>query len=313
MKYRKLGSTDLDVSIIGLGGAKFGKAAPEEDCKKIISRCLDLGINFIDTAYAYGRSEEIIGSILAENGRRDEMILCTKIQPMKNDRESILTQAEESLKRLQTDRIDVLLLHRPNPDIPIEESLEALTTLVKEGKVRYIGSSGFKAWQLMQALQASAQNDFAAFCMESSVYSLICRHQEIDLIPMLRTYGIGLTVWSPLGAGVLTDRYTRENPPAHMDLTDQQWAVIEKLRGISQKYGCTASQLAFAWVIARPGVSLAIAGVRAPEQIVDNAGAAEVDIEQKDLDLLDEAAPPGFTSHAGWYGLEFSRPPGEKK
>ncbi len=310
MKYRLLGSTGLEVSVIGLGTAKFGASAPAEDCKVTIKRCLDLGINFVDTAYVYcnGMSEEIIGRTLAENGRRDEMVLCTKIQPMHNDRPTILAQAEESLRRLRTDRIDLLLLHRPNPDIPIEESLTALTELVQLGKVRFIGSSGFKAWQIMQALHASEQHGLEAFCVESSVYSLLCRHQEADLIPMLRTYGLGLTVWSPLGAGILTDQYTRDNPPGHMNLIEAQWAVIDKVREFAGHYGCTASQLAFAWVLAQPGVSLALAGVRTPDQIIDNAGAVDITIAAEDLEALDNVAPPGWTSQLQWLGLEFSRP-----
>ena len=310
MKYRQLGQTGVEVSVVSLGAAKFGKAADENACVRIIDRALDLGINFVDTAYAYGRSDRIIGRALARGDKRDRMLICTKIQPMANDRDTILRQAEESLERLRTDRIDLLLLHRPNPDIPIEESLGALDELVRAGKVRWIGTSGFKAWQLMQALWTSEKQGLASFACESSVYSLLCRHPEVDLIPMLRTYGIGLSVWSPLGAGVLTDRYTRDTPPAHADLTDREWRVIDTLRTIAAGHGCTASQAAFAWLIDRPGVTTVLAGVRTPEQLVDNAGAADVTLTDEDRQQLDAVAPPGMTYRERWLGMQFSRPPG---
>jgi aryl-alcohol dehydrogenase-like predicted oxidoreductase len=308
MRYVKLGNTDCEISVIALGAGKFGKAAPEGDCVRIIDQAIDLGVNFIDTAYAYGNSEQIIGSALAASGKRDRMLICTKIQPMANDRATILKQAEESLRRLQTDCIDLLLLHRPNPDIPIEESLSALDELVRAGKVRYIGSSGFQGWQLMEALWCATDCGFASFVCESSVYSLMCRHSEVGLIPMLRTYGVGLTVWSPLGGGVLTDRYTRENPPQHMELTDADWALLDTARQMAAEHGCATSQLAMAWCLAQPGVTSVIAGVRLPEQFVDNVGAVDVELTEEDIARLDAVAPPGLTSRADWLGRQFSFP-----
>lgn len=309
MDYRIIGSTECRVSVIGLGTAKFGKAASERECAAIIDRAIDLGITFVDTAHVYGDSEAIIGRALAGGGKRRKMVLCTKIAPMANDRASIVGQAEESLRRLRTDCIDVLLLHRPNPDIPIEESLEALTGLVRAGKVRYIGGSGYKAWQLMEALWRAADSGYEPFVIESSVYSLLCRHLEVELLPMLRTYGVGLSVWSPLGAGVLTDRYTRENPPGHMQLTDAEWTVIDTVRDMAGERGCSASQLAMAWCLAQPGVTTVLAGVRTAAQLVDNAGAVGVTLSAEDCERLNAVAVPGITTRPDWLGMQFSRPP----
>jgi aryl-alcohol dehydrogenase-like predicted oxidoreductase len=262
----------------------------------------------LDTAHAYGRSEEIIGRALAESGRREEMVICTKIQPMANDRATILSQAETSLRRLRTDYIDVLLLHRPNPGIPIDESLRALDDLVTCGKVRYIGSSGFKAWQIMEALWCARQLGLRRFVCESGVYNLLCRRPEDELLPMLRTYGVGMTAWSPLGAGVLTDRYSRGNPPEHTDLSDREWQVLEYVQDMARRKGCTASQLALAWVASRPGVTSAIAGPRTLEQMQDNLGALQVHFADEELEGLDEVAPPGWCARRHWIGARFGRP-----
>ena len=214
MEYRSLGRTGLKVSALCLGAGKFGGAAPEADCARIIDRALDAGINFIDTAYVYGESEAIIGRALKASGRRGEMLIATKIQPMANDRSTIIAQCTESLRRLQTDVIDLLMLHRPNPDIPIDESLRALDDLVRAGKVRYIGTSAFKGWQIVESIYVARELGLNRFVSEQSVYSLLARGIEVEVIPACRTYGVGLMLWSPLGAGVLTDRYSRAGAPA---------------------------------------------------------------------------------------------------
>ena len=216
MQYRYLGHSGLKVSALCLGTVKFGNPAPDEECCRMVDMALDAGINFVDTAHVYGRSEEIIGEALRRNSKRNQVILATKIQPMANDRRTIIAQTETSLRRLRTDTIDLMQLHRPNPQIPIEETLRALDDLIQAGKIRYIGTSSFKAWQIMEALWAAKELGLNRFVSEQSVYSLLCRRIEDELVPMAQTYGIGLMLWSPLGAGVLTGKYSRDQPPAHM-------------------------------------------------------------------------------------------------
>ncbi len=259
MEYRSLGRTGLKVSALCLGAGKFGGAAPEADCARIIDRALDAGINFIDTAYVYGESEAIIGRALKASGRRGEMLIATKIQPMANDRSTIIAQCTESLRRLQTDVIDLLMLHRPNPDIPIDESLRALDDLVRAGKVRYIGTSAFKGWQIVESIYVARELGLNRFVSEQSVYSLLARGIEVEVIPACRTYGVGLMLWSPLGAGVLTDRYSRAgrsgraNPPKHVELSEREWRVVEAVQAMAREKGCTASQLAAGLVPAPAG------------------------------------------------------------
>lgn len=295
------------VSPMCLGTGKFGKATPDEDCYRIVERALDLGLNFLDTAYVYGRSEEIIGEALYRCGRRDEMVICTKIQPMANDLANIVRQAEESLRRLRTDHIDLLLLHRPNPDIAIEESLRALDELVRVGKVRAIGTSGFRAWQIMEALWCAKELKLAAFNCESAVYNLLCRRPEDELLPMLKTYGLSMTAWSPLGAGVLTDRYSRSSPPEHVELSDAEWNVIETLQQLAREKACTASQMAFAWCMRRDEHVVPIAGARTLEQLEDNVGAVQVSFTDEELARLDRVAPPGWCTRRRWVGEQFGR------
>jgi aryl-alcohol dehydrogenase-like predicted oxidoreductase len=294
--------------VLGLGTVKFGKQTPDDECARILGEALDAGVNLIDTAHVYGRSEEIIGAALAAAGRRDEAFLCTKIQPMANDRATIVAQAEESLRRLRTDRIDLLLLHRPNPAIPIGESLDALDGLVRAGKVRHIGTSGFKAWQILEAVWCSEANGLTSFTCESTVYSLFCRHPEIEILPMCRTYGVGVTVWSPLGGGVLTDRYTRDAPPAHFEVSPREWQIVDTVRDIARAHGCAASQVALAWCIGRPGITTVLAGARTVEQLRDNLGALDVRLTGDDRERLDEVAPPGWTARTQWFGMKFGGP-----
>lgn len=307
MNYRPLGTTGPSVSSLALGTVKFGNPTPDNECCRIIDMALDAGVNLIDTAHVYGRSEEIIGDALARNGRRNDVLLATKIQPLRNDRATIVSQTETSLKRMRTDRIDLMQLHRPNADIPIEETLRALDELVRAGKIRYIGTSGFKAWQLMESLWCSQDLGLSRFVSEQSVYSLLARGIETELVPMARTYGVGLMLWSPLGAGVLTDRYTPDNPPAHMDMSEPMWKVVQMVRAIAHDRGCTASQVALAWCLAQPGVTCPIAGPRTAEQLQDNLSALDISLTEEDLERLSLVSPHGWNARRHWDGAEFSR------
>ncbi|MFW6189616.1 MAG: aldo/keto reductase [Planctomycetota bacterium] len=307
MEYRPLGRTGLEVSALCLGTVKFGRKTPEEDAQGIVDRAIDGGINFIDTARAYD-SEPIVGRALERNGCRDDVYICTKITPTANGRISILRRCEESLRRLRTDRIDLLLLHRPNPDIPIDESLRALDDLIGAGKVRYVGTSGFKSWQILESLWVARELGLERFVAEQCVYNLFARWVEVELLPMCRTYGVGTMLWSPLGAGVLTDRYSRDDPPGHVDLSEREWGVLKKAQRLAREKGCTTSQLALAWCLARPGVTSAIAGPSRLEQLEDDFGALEVDLTDEDVERLDEVSPPGWTARQDWYGWQFGLP-----
>ena len=300
MRYRNLGRTDLSVSELCLGTVKFGSATPEEECRAMLDRAIDAGINLIDTARAYGPSEEIIGRALERGGRRGKVNIATKIIPGQNDRKSIVEQCEQSLRNLRTDVIDLLQLHRPSTEIPIEESLRALDDLIRAGKVRYVGTSDFKAWQIMEALWVAEELGVNRFASEQAVYSLLCRSIEVEVLPAARKYGVGLLLWSPLGAGVITGKYSRDNPPAHASLGDRAWTVVETVDAMAREKGCTSSQLGLAWCLRQPGVTCPIAGPRTVEQLTDNLGALEVDLTDEDLHSLDAVAPPGWTANLGW-------------
>ena len=308
MLYRPLGRTGVKVSALCLGTVKFGKPTPDEECYAIIDRAIDAGINIIDTAYVYGRSEEIIGAALARNGKRDCVLLATKIQPQANDRRTVITQCEHSLQRLQTDVIDLLQLHRPAPWIPIDETLRALDDLVQAGKVRYIGTSGFKAWQITEAICVARELGRARVVTEQCVYSLLSRWIEDELVPMAETYGLTLLLWSPLGAGILTNRYTRANPPAHAELDQRCWQIIDELRAVAREKGRTASQLALAWCLHQSDLMIPIAGPRTFAQLEDNLGAVDVELAPADMQRLDAVSPPGWTAREHWLGLQFGVP-----
>ncbi len=310
MEYRNLGRTGVKVSALCLGTVKFSGKTDEAEANRILGRAMEAGINFLDTAHVYGagEGERIIGRYLAESGRRDGVVITTKIQPQANDRRTILAQARESLRRLQTDRIDLLLLHRPSPDLALDETLRALDDLVRAGDVLYIGTSGFRSWQILESLWASRELGLARVVCEQAVYSLLARWIEQELVPMARTYGLGLMVWSPLGAGLLTERYTRENPPAHAEVTEPMWAVLETLRRLAREKGCTASQLALAWCLAQPGITCPIAGPSSARQLEDNLGALDVEVTDADRAALDAVAPPGSCFRQDWLGLPFGLP-----
>jgi aryl-alcohol dehydrogenase-like predicted oxidoreductase len=288
------------VSELCLGTVKFGAATPEDECRAILDCAIDAGVNLIDTARAYGPSEGIIGRALELSGKRGKVNIATKIMPGQNDHASIVGQCEQSLRNLKTDVIDLLQLHRPSPDVPIEESLRALDDLIRAGKVRYVGTSNFKAWQIMEALWVAEELGVNRFASEQAVYSLLCRSIEIEVLPTARKYNVGLLLWSPLGAGVITGRYSRASPPAHAKLGDRAWTVVETVDAMAREKGCTSSQLGLAWCLRQPGVTCPIAGPRTVQQLRDNLGAAVVDLTDEDLKRLDAVAPPGWTADLRW-------------
>ena len=295
MEYRSLGRTGVKVSELCLGCMMFGgKTELDESCA-IIDRALDAGINFLDTSNSYsrGRSEEFVGTALKRNGKRHRVVLATKVRSQMadddpnmvgNHRRHILEQCEASLRRLQTDYIDLYQIHRPQSDIPIDETLRALDDLVRAGKVRYIGTSTFAAWQLVEALWVAKEYGLNRFVCEQPPYNILDRRIERELVPMAQTYGFALIPWSPLGGGLLTGKYNRgETPPAGARYVPGSWAmhrvtpgmyeVVDALVPLAQAHNCTVGQLALAWCAQQPGISSPIIGPRTMAQVEENLGA----------------------------------------
>ena len=314
MEYRQLGTSGVRVSTIAYGTFPLGTYTDTAAGVAIIHAAMDRGVNFIDTANNYfsGRSEEIVGAAL--KGRRDRVLLASKVGrlagPGPNEsgssRYHICREIEGSLRRLQTDYIDVYYFHIPDPTTPFEESIRAMDDLVQQGKVRYIGTSHFAAWQIVHGLWLAERNRLAPWVVEQPRYCLIDRAIEQDVVPMARAHGIGIVAHSPLGGGFLTGKYRLGEPPPsdsrfaarpdgitslpqHYDLmmTAPNLAVVETVKTLAQGYGTTPSAIALAWVLAKPFVSSAIIGPKNPMQLEDNLAAADVTLTPEDIARLD--------------------------
>jgi aryl-alcohol dehydrogenase-like predicted oxidoreductase len=331
LKYVPLGRTGVKVSNLCLGCMMFGGKTEPGDSYEIIDRALDFGINFIDTAnvYSVGRSEEVTGEALKRNGKRNNVVLATKVHgkmgegpnDLGNSRRHIIEQCEASLRRLGTDWIDLYQIHRPEPDIPIDETLRALDDLVRSGKVRYLGTSTYAAWQLVESLWTSEKLALNRFVCEQPPYNLLDRRIERELLPMARTYGFGVIPWSPLAGGLLTGKYKRgeeppegarfgdqSNPIYRRRLNDRIYDVVEGLQPIADEKNCTLSQLALAWCMQQPGVTSPIIGPRTMEQLEDNLKAYDVEITDEDRRRIDRVARRG-DSVAPFYEAEFGPHP----
>ncbi len=317
MKYNRLGNTGLLTTDLTLGTMIFGeqneRSTPEAEALQIIDRYLDAGGNHLDTANVYvgGRSEEIVGKAL--KNRRHNVILATKVRfPMSSDRNEqglsrhhIIQQVEASLRRLQTDYIDLYYMHGPDPLTPIAESLRVFDELVTSGKVRYIGVSNFKAWQLMKALAVSDAHGYARFVAAQYQYSLVKRDIEYEFEDLLRAEGVGLTPWGALGGGFLSGKYKRGEKPTlgriattgdeteeawERRSNERNWAIIDAVGTIAEARGVTYSQVALAWVRAQPMTSSVIIGVRTLDQLSDNLAAATLDLTSDELATLHQAS-----------------------
>ena len=328
MEHRNLGRTGVKVSPICLGAMMFGGRTAPEDSYAIVDMAIDQGINFIDTAnrYSLGRSEEVVGEAIKRRGRRDSLILATKVHGQMdaedpntqgNSRRHIIQQCEASLRRLQTDWIDLYQIHRPQSDIPIDETLRAMDDLIRDGKVRYIGSSTFGAWQLVESVYVAKQLGLNRFICEQPPYNLLDRRIERELVPMAQTYGFAIIPWSPLGGGLLTGKYQRGQPlpegarfsdqgrpGASRRLNDRVYDVVEGLQPLAREKGCTLSQFALAWVMQQPGVTSAIIGPRTMEQFDDNIGAQNVTFSEEELKQIDRVIRRG-DSVAPFYEADF--------
>ncbi|MBN2499119.1 MAG: aldo/keto reductase [Anaerolineales bacterium] len=333
MEYRSLGRTGVQVSELCLGCMMFGGRTEPEDSYAIIDKAIEAGINFLDTAnvYSRGRSEEVTGEALKRNGKRDIIILATKVHGRMDDddpngwgntRRHIIKQCEASLKRLNTDYIDLYQIHRPQSEVPIDETLRALDDLISAGKVRYIGSSTFAAWQLVESLWIAKELGLNRFICEQQPYNILDRRVERELMPMAQTYGFATIPWSPLAGGLLTGKYKRgwESPDdaRYADVEDKPWMakrrtegvfdVTEGLEPLVAEKGVTMAQFALAWVLAQPGVTSPIIGPRTMEQLEDNLGALEVEITAADQAKVDELVPPGLMV-APFYDADFGPHP----
>ena len=332
MEYRNLGRTGVKVTSLCLGAMNFGMATEEKESIEMIDAALDAGINFIDTANAYSRgvSEEIVGKAFQANGKRDRTVLATKVWARMDDdepnaqwgtRRHIIEQCEASLKRLQTDYIDLYQIHRPSSEYPIDETLRAFDDLVRDGKVRYIGTSTFAAWQLMESLWVSKEYGLNRFVCEQPPYNLLDRRIERELLPMAQTYGIGIIPWSPLASGRFSGKYKRnqdapEGTRLHNILKDsdntlddfmspQVWDVIEGVEAIAKEKETTLAALALAWVVQQPHVTSPIIGPRTMAHLEDNLQALQIEFTEDDLKRIDELIPPGtavrdYTRGADW-------------
>jgi aryl-alcohol dehydrogenase-like predicted oxidoreductase len=327
MQYATLGNTGLTVSRLAFGamtftqgnqdiGAIYKVGAGEADT--LVAQALEAGINFFDTADAYagGESETLLGRAL--KSRRDDVVIATKVGFRTGDaltraglsRRHIHWSVDHSLKRIGTDWIDVYLVHKEDPHTPLEETLSALDAVVRAGKVRYIGFSNWSAWKVAAALEIQRANGFAPFTHGQMHYSLLARDVERDVIPMMRRYGLGMTVWSPLASGFLSGKYTREslsdpnNRYSGFDILpfdkEHGFRLVEKMRAIAKALGASVAQVAIAWLLARGAVTSVLIGATKPHQLADNLGAVTVKLTDADIAELDAATTP-VAVYPNWF------------
>jgi aryl-alcohol dehydrogenase-like predicted oxidoreductase len=328
MNYRTFGRSGVKVSPLCLGAMMFGAwGNPDhDDCIRIIHRALDAGINFVDTADVYGRgeSEEIVGKALA-GGRRDNVVLATKVHGTMGDdpnefgntRRWITREIDNSLRRLKTDWIDLYQIHRPESDTDIDDTLGALTDLVRAGKVRYIGSSTFPGSQIVEAQWVAEKRGRERFVCEQPPYSILVRGVENDVLPTCQRHGMGVIPWSPLAGGWLTGRYRKgqdipeshraQRIPARFDMSlpenQRKLEVADGLAGLAEEAGMTLIEMALAFVLSHPAVTAPIIGPRTMEQLESQLTAADVTLTDELLDRIDELVPPGINlnpADGGW-------------
>ena len=323
MEMRTLGRTGVKVSPLCLGAMMFGQWGnrDHDDSIRIIHAALDAGINFVDTAdvYSAGESEEIVGKALA-GSRREHVVLATKAHgamgedpnQQGNSRRWLTTEVENSLRRLQTDHIDLYQIHRPSPDTDIEETLDALTDLQRAGKIRYFGSSTFPAAEVVEAQWAAEKRHSGRFVTEQPPYSLLVRGIERELLPVTQRYGMGTLVWSPLAGGWLSGKWRKgqeapsssrsERMAGRYDLSDpvnqRKLDAADALAQVAEKTGISLVELAVAFVIRHPGVTSAIIGPRTMDQLTSQLPAADLELPDDVLDAIDEIVPPGTNIRA---------------
>ncbi len=313
MEYKNLGRTGLKVSRLCLGTMNFGSHTSAEDAMDLMDKALDLGINFFDTANRYpvagepGLTEEIIGDWLAQGGRRERIVLATKVFGQMgegvNDRGCsayhIRQACEDSLRRLKTDHIDLYQMHHVDLETPWEETWQAMEQLVREGKVLYVGSSNFGAWHIVTANQIASQRDFLGLVCEQSKYSLTCRAIELEVLPACEAYGVGVIAWSPLAGGLLAgalEKHTegRRAEDRIQKMVDRHRDQLEQYESLCRELGEEPANVALAWILSNPAMTGPIVGPRTMEQLVGCQRALEIELDEQALDRLDEIWPgPG--------------------
>ena len=327
MQYTTLGNTGLIVSRLAFGAMTFTAGNRDHaaiykvgaaDAAQLVDRALDAGINVFDTAdgYAGGESEQLLGKTLA--ARRKDVVIATKVgfrsgPPLTQaglSRRHILWSIDESLRRLDTDWIDLYIAHRDDPHTPLEETLAAMDALVRAGKVRYLGFSNWPAWKVAAAMEMQKANGLAPFTHGQMYYSLVGRDVEHDVIPMMRHYGLGLTVWSPLAFGFLSGKYTRENladPGSRLSGfeilrfdKEKGFALVERLRKIATAHQASPAQISIAWLLARKAVTSVLVGASKLHQLDDNLGAVNIELSDAELQELDEATQPAAV-YPNWF------------
>ncbi len=318
MLYSKLGTSGLVVSRLSLGTMSFGQGGGntaisrtrDAEAEALVGRALDAGINFFDTAdiYSGGESEAMLGRIL--QSRRDEVVIATKAgwrtgAPLNRSGLSaghLLWSIEQSLRRLGTDHVDLFIAHRDDAHTPLEETLQALDTIVKHGKARYLGVSNWAPWKISAALELQRANGWAPFTHIQSMYSLLGRDVEHQILPLAAHYGLGFTAWSPLAGGFLSGKYTRENltdPDNRLSGfdaipfdKDAGFALVDDLRAIAEPRGASVAQVALAWLLAKEPVSSVLVGASRLSQLEDNLAAADLALSDDEIARLDKSTEP---------------------
>lgn len=321
MQYVRLGRTGLKVSRLALGCMTFGDpnwqswVLGESDSRAIIARALDLGINFFDTAdmYSLGASETIVGAALKDMRKRHEVVIASKLyNPMSGDvndrglsRKHVKESVDASLKRLQTDYIDLYQLHRFDYETPLEETLDALNDVVRAGKVLYLGASSMHAWQFMKALGLQRQNGWAPFVAMQNHYNLLYREEEREMLPLCRSEGVGVIPWSPLARGLLAGTRARPSQASETSTAragadqvarrlygETDFDIVDRVREVAQRLNLPMAQVAFAWVATRPGITAPIIGVSKLAQFADAVAALETKLSDADVAALEELYRP---------------------
>jgi aryl-alcohol dehydrogenase (NADP+) len=316
MRYVKLGNTGLDVSVITLGCMSFGEpnrgrqtwTLDEDASRAIIKQALDAGINFLDTAnvYSAGSSEEIVGKAVQDFVPREEVVIATKVhgqmRPGPNggglSRKAIIAELDASLRRLRTDYVDLYQIHRWDYSTPIEETLEALHDVVREGKVRYIGASSMYAWQFSKALYAAELRGWTRFVSMQNHYNLIYREEEREMLPLCADQGIGVIPWSPLARGRLTRPWDATTARLEKDefgrtlYRDTDREIVERVIELAGKRGVSPAEIALAWLLRNPAVTSPIVGVTKPEQLTQAVSAVDVELDDAEVAYLDEPYQP---------------------
>lgn len=310
MKFRKLGSTGLEVSVLCYGTAFWGARTSEEEAKKIFYFCIERGVNFFDTAEVYGsylgQAEEILGKFLKESGLRDKLIISSKVHGYRDGRyqskKEILECIDASLKRLNTDYLDIYFLHWPDPYTPIEEVLQTMDELVKVGKVRFVGMSNYQSWEVYEAIQICKEKGFSFPSVLQEIFNLVDFDVNIEKYNLAKRFDLGYMAYSPLASGFLTGKYRKDKPVPEdtrgsllsgwekkrwlFRFTDYGWKILDKVEEFAKKYNVSISQFAIAAILCFDGVSCVIDGSRTLEQLKENIRFLDITIDKKDFEEL---------------------------